>query len=60
MEFKNPLKDFKLGSFKFVFYKNNYSSNVDRGSEWVRSEKEGPDGKLVQQPKGKAKTLTMG
>ena len=54
------MEDFKLGSLRFMFYKNYSSSNIERGLELMRSEEEEPDGKLLQQPKGKAKTVTMG
>ena len=43
-----------------MIYKNDSSSNTERGLELMRSEEEEPDGKLWQQPKGKAKTVTMG
>lgn len=43
---RSPLEDFKLGSYRF--YKHYSSSNMERGSEWVRTEKEGPDRKIVK------------
>lgn len=63
MEFinnRNPLEDFKLGSFRCMFYKNYFSGIVEKGSEWERLGKEGPDRKLLQSPKGKGKTVTVG